>query len=277
MRTSTVRWRTRARLRHGLRRLEAARHGDRRGGHQRGPHDRVGRAACPHPTQCPLGEVRRQRVMPWKDIPGVVWARGDTVDWGCDEAPGGGLTNRHGAEVVLYSGGNFADYYAVGALVRRAGRVVDVTNEEGTSSCSRNRTTGSSRSAPQSRRPGRGKGTPDPHPVGSPDAPRQMRWFRCSRTNRLSLVPTARELRRRIVVPAAPRLSDGPQDAHQPGPGAVERAWSGGTRGEPGYSCRPWATLGRRALRRRPSVPSARCSARRAVEVGAAQERGEDG
>ena len=76
-------------------------------------------------------QYETDRVMPWKEIPGVDWERGDTVDWGCDEAPVGGLTTRHGEEVVLYSGGNFADYYAVGALVRRGGRIVDVTNEEG--------------------------------------------------------------------------------------------------------------------------------------------------
>ncbi|HEV2121583.1 MAG TPA: family 43 glycosylhydrolase [Chloroflexota bacterium] len=57
------------------------------------------------------------RRMPWKTIPGVDWTR-DTVRWHTVEAPAGGLISPRGEEVVLYSGGCFFGYYAVGAVVR---------------------------------------------------------------------------------------------------------------------------------------------------------------
>ncbi len=137
------------------------------------------------------------RVMPWKDIPGVVWERGDTVDWGCDEAPVGGLTNRHGAEVVLYSGGNFADYYAVGALVRRAGRVVDVTNEEGHFVLQPQPDDGLfSIGHPSLVDLGEERALLTHIRFGSPDAPRQMALVPLLENEQgYPYVPTARELR----------------------------------------------------------------------------------
>jgi hypothetical protein len=67
------------------------------------------------------------RRMPWKTIPGVDWER-DTVRWHTVEAPAGGLVSPRGAEVVLYSGGCFFGYYAVGAVVRHAaGGATDLT------------------------------------------------------------------------------------------------------------------------------------------------------
>jgi hypothetical protein len=57
------------------------------------------------------------RTMPWKQIDGVDWDRGDKVKWHCMEGPSGGLTSPEGKPVVLYSGGCFFGFYAVGALV----------------------------------------------------------------------------------------------------------------------------------------------------------------
>lgn len=59
------------------------------------------------------------RKMPWKAIPGVDWAR-DTVRWHTVEAPAGGLVSPHGDDVMLYSGGCFFEYYAVGAVIRHS-------------------------------------------------------------------------------------------------------------------------------------------------------------
>jgi GH43 family beta-xylosidase len=67
------------------------------------------------------------RRMPWKQIPGVDW-RTDTVRWSTVEGPTGGLVNPAGRRVVLYSGGCYFGFYAVGALVEdEAGRMVNVT------------------------------------------------------------------------------------------------------------------------------------------------------
>ena len=67
------------------------------------------------------------RRMPWKHIPGVDWAT-DTVRWSTVEGPAGGLVNPRGRRVVLYSGGCYFGFYAVGALVEDdAGRMVNVT------------------------------------------------------------------------------------------------------------------------------------------------------
>ena len=72
------------------------------------------------------------RRMPWKRIPGVDWAAGDTVAWHTVEAPVGGLVNPQGRRVVLYSGGCYFGVYAVGALVEDdAGRLVNVTRDDG--------------------------------------------------------------------------------------------------------------------------------------------------
>lgn len=69
------------------------------------------------------------RVMPWKTIPGVDWAR-QTVRWHTVEAPVGGLRSPAGAPVYLYSGGCFFGFYAVGALRETADGLEDVTDGE---------------------------------------------------------------------------------------------------------------------------------------------------
>jgi GH43 family beta-xylosidase len=67
------------------------------------------------------------RRLPWKSIPGVDW-RTDTVRWSTVEGPTGGLVNPRGRRVILYSGGCYFGFYAVGALVEDdAGRMVNVT------------------------------------------------------------------------------------------------------------------------------------------------------
>ncbi len=57
------------------------------------------------------------RSMPWKDIPGVRWDRAETVRWSTIEGPAV-ITSPGGREVVLYSGGNFADFYGIGVVAR---------------------------------------------------------------------------------------------------------------------------------------------------------------
>lgn len=54
-----------------------------------------------------------ERSMPWKNIPGVRWQNAETVRWSTIEGPSV-LTSPGGREVVLYSGGNFTDFYGVG-------------------------------------------------------------------------------------------------------------------------------------------------------------------
>lgn len=75
-----------------------------------------------------LYDARRR--MPWKRIAGVDWSTTDTVEWNTVEAPVGGLVNPAGRRVVLYSGGCYFGFYAVGALVEDdAGRLLNVTRE----------------------------------------------------------------------------------------------------------------------------------------------------
>ncbi len=70
-----------------------------------------------------------ERVMPWKEIPGVDWAT-RTVRWHTVEGPVGGLVSPTGAKVYLYSGGCFYNFYAVGALVEdELGGLRDVSDE----------------------------------------------------------------------------------------------------------------------------------------------------
>ncbi len=57
------------------------------------------------------------RSMPWLRIDGVDWDRGDTVRWHTMEGPAG-LVSPGGQDFALYSGGNFADLYAIGLLSR---------------------------------------------------------------------------------------------------------------------------------------------------------------
>lgn len=68
------------------------------------------------------------RVMPWKQIPGIRWERGDVVTWYTVEAPVHLLSPR-GKRVMLYSTGAFEkENYAVGALVEdEHGTMIDVT------------------------------------------------------------------------------------------------------------------------------------------------------
>jgi GH43 family beta-xylosidase len=62
------------------------------------------------------------RVMVWKQIPGVDWAK-DRVRWYTMEGPAGGIVSPGGKAVVLYSGGCYFEFYAVGALVEVPGPV----------------------------------------------------------------------------------------------------------------------------------------------------------
>jgi hypothetical protein len=58
-----------------------------------------------------------RRSMPWKTIPGIDWGRGDTVAWSTIEGPAA-TTSPGGREIVLYSGGNFTDFYGVGVIAQ---------------------------------------------------------------------------------------------------------------------------------------------------------------
>lgn len=55
------------------------------------------------------------RSLPWKPIPGVDWAAGQTVRWHTMEGPVA-LLSPAGRRTILYSGGNFAGFYAIGVL-----------------------------------------------------------------------------------------------------------------------------------------------------------------
>lgn len=55
------------------------------------------------------------RSLPWMSILGVDWTRGDTVRWYTMEGPSG-LVTPAGRDLLLYSGGNFQGFYAVGVL-----------------------------------------------------------------------------------------------------------------------------------------------------------------
>ncbi len=72
-----------------------------------------------------------KRTLPWMTIEGVDWSKGDTVKWHTVEGPIGGLVSPKGERVVLYSGGNFAKFYAVGALIENEeGEFEDISSEE---------------------------------------------------------------------------------------------------------------------------------------------------
>jgi hypothetical protein len=66
------------------------------------------------------------RSIPWKSIPGVDWAAGDTVRWYTMEGPVA-LTSPAGRRTLLYSGGNFAGFYGVGVLREQDGRWTDLS------------------------------------------------------------------------------------------------------------------------------------------------------
>jgi hypothetical protein len=67
------------------------------------------------------------RSMPWKPIEEVRWDAGETVRWYTMEGPVA-LRSPGGRPTVLYSGGNFAGFYAIGVLRREAaGRWVDLS------------------------------------------------------------------------------------------------------------------------------------------------------
>lgn len=66
--------------------------------------------------------------MPWKQISGVDWTR-HTVRWHTMEAPVGGLTFPTGRPIVLYSGGSFSNFCAVGALVEDHGQFHDINQD----------------------------------------------------------------------------------------------------------------------------------------------------
>jgi GH43 family beta-xylosidase len=70
------------------------------------------------------------RSMPWKQIAGVQWDRGETVSWSTIEGPAA-LSSPGGRQLVLYSGGNFAGFYGIGILAREgsgaAARWVDLS------------------------------------------------------------------------------------------------------------------------------------------------------
>jgi hypothetical protein len=58
-----------------------------------------------------------ERSLPWLTIDGVDWAGGGTVAWHTMEGPAC-LVSPDGRDFALYSGGNFADLYAIGLLAR---------------------------------------------------------------------------------------------------------------------------------------------------------------
>ncbi len=68
-----------------------------------------------------------QRSLPWLTIDGIDWAGGATVEWHTMEGPAC-LVSPDGRDFALYSGGNFADLYAIGLLSRdEAGRWHDLS------------------------------------------------------------------------------------------------------------------------------------------------------
>lgn len=72
-----------------------------------------------------------KRQLRWMTLEGVDWSKGDTVKWYTVEAPVGGLISPKGKRVVLYSGGNFANFYAVGALIENEkGTFKDIASRE---------------------------------------------------------------------------------------------------------------------------------------------------
>lgn len=72
-----------------------------------------------------------ERSLPWMSIPGVDWAAGDTVRWYTMEGPCG-LVTPAGRDLLLYSGGNFQGFYAVGVLLQQSdGSWTDLSSEPG--------------------------------------------------------------------------------------------------------------------------------------------------
>lgn len=69
-----------------------------------------------------------ERSLPWMTIPGVDWARGDTVRWHTMEGPSG-LVTPSGRDLLLYSGGNFQGFYGVGLLLLEDGTWTDRSPE----------------------------------------------------------------------------------------------------------------------------------------------------
>lgn len=67
-----------------------------------------------------------ERSMPWKEIPGVSWAGGGTVRWYTMEGPAA-LVSPAGRPTMLYSGGNYAGFYAIGLLRRDRDGWVDLS------------------------------------------------------------------------------------------------------------------------------------------------------
>jgi Glycosyl hydrolases family 43 len=92
--------------------------------------DLRGLTTAPRPLARPRSEWQlydRARSMPWKAIPGVSWAAGDTVRWYTMEGPAAVLSPG-GRPTVLYSGGNFAGFYGIGVLQQDpAGRWEDLS------------------------------------------------------------------------------------------------------------------------------------------------------
>ncbi|HEY6746280.1 MAG TPA: family 43 glycosylhydrolase [Mycobacteriales bacterium] len=92
--------------------------------------DLRGLTSPPRPVARPRSEWQLYdgaRSMPWKDIPGVSWAAGETVRWYTMEGPAAVLSPG-GRRTLLYSGGNFAGFYGVGVLqADRSGRWVDLS------------------------------------------------------------------------------------------------------------------------------------------------------
>jgi hypothetical protein len=70
-----------------------------------------------------------RRSMPWKEIPEVIWERGDTVVWHCIEGP----TTFYSPDrrrITLYSGGSFQRDYGVGILAEdERGHLVDRSSD----------------------------------------------------------------------------------------------------------------------------------------------------
>jgi glycosyl hydrolase family 43 len=92
--------------------------------------DLRGLASPPRPVARPRSEWQLYdgaRSMPWKEIPGVSWAAGETVRWYTMEGPAA-LLSPGGRRTLLYSGGNFTGFYGVGVLqADPSGRWMDLS------------------------------------------------------------------------------------------------------------------------------------------------------
>lgn len=79
--------------------------------------------AEPRPLARPLHDWQifdARRRMPWKEIPGISWERGDRVTWHCIEGPATIFSPR-GRRFTIYSGGCFEGNYATALLGGEAG------------------------------------------------------------------------------------------------------------------------------------------------------------